>query len=64
MLRIGDLVELHVSYNDTWSRGFAVAEVVPGGYRVRRLEDRSLLPGVTSPEDLRTPPAPWGLEQR
>jgi hypothetical protein len=33
--------------------GFEVAEVVEGGYRVRRTSDGSLLPNLTGDEDLR-----------
>jgi hypothetical protein len=52
-LEIGDGVDVHVKFNDSWSTGFEVADVVSGGYRVRRVSDHSLLPGVTGEDDLR-----------
>jgi hypothetical protein len=52
-LHIGDPVEVHTTYNDSWVTGFEIAEVVEGGYRVRRVSDGNLLPNVTSEKDLR-----------
>lgn len=52
-LRGGTAVELYSAFNDTWASGFEIAEPVTGGYRVRRLSDGNLLPGHTSPSDLR-----------
>jgi hypothetical protein len=53
MLQVGEQVEVHTKFNDSWVGGFEVAEVVEGGYRVRRTSDGSLLPNLTSEEDLR-----------
>ena len=53
--RVGDPVELFTAFNGRWSAGFEVAEVLPDGYRVRRLSDGGLLP-PTGPADLRRPP--------
>ena len=50
---VGDAVEVHTRFNDSWCGGFVVAEVVPGGYRLRRLHDRALLPQTTGEDDLR-----------
>jgi hypothetical protein len=50
---VGDQVEVHTKFDDTWVSGFEIAEVNPEGYRVRRHSDDSLLPGVTSEADLR-----------
>ena len=52
-MRVGQLVEVHTKYNDTWSSGFEVAGVVPGGYRLMRTSDRSMLPNVTGETDVR-----------
>ena len=52
-LHVGEQVEVHTKYNDSWVGGFEVAEVVEGGYRVRRTSDGTLLPNLTGEEDLR-----------
>jgi hypothetical protein len=49
----GTLVEVHNRYTDGWSEGFAVAEPVANGYRLRRLSDGATLPVVFSPELVR-----------
>lgn len=50
---VGDAVELRVRFTGGWSAGFVVAAKVDGGYRVRRMSDGTLLPGVTGSDDLR-----------
>jgi hypothetical protein len=50
---IGDQVEVHTKFNDSWVGGFEIAEIIAEGYRVRRKSDGSLLPGYTSESDLR-----------
>ena len=57
-MRIGEEVEVHVRYTDTWATGFQVADVVEGGCRLRRRSDGALLPVVTSDDDLRPCAAP------
>ena len=52
-LRVGEPVEVHTKYNDAWVSGFEIAEVVEGGYRVRRTSDGTLLPNLTTETDLR-----------
>ena len=52
-LGVGEVVEVHTKFNDSWVRGFEIAEVVDGGYRVRRLSDGSLLPNLTGEDDVR-----------
>lgn len=52
-LRVGDRVELRVRYTNGWSDGFEVAELVDGGYSVRRLSDGRLLPSPTGQDDVR-----------
>jgi hypothetical protein len=54
VVKIGDEVEVHTKFSDSWSSGFEIAEVVLGGYRVKRLSDGSILPGFTSDDDLRS----------
>ena len=49
----GQPVEVHTTFDDSWSPGFEIAEVMPEGFRVRRMSDGSLLPGVTSSSDVR-----------
>ena len=53
MVEIGDQVEVHTKFNDSWVAGFEIAEIVAAGYRVRRLSDGSLLPRYTSEADVR-----------
>ena len=53
-MQIGDRVEVHTRYNDSWTAGFEIAEIIPEGYRVRRVSDGTLLPGTTSAADLRS----------
>jgi hypothetical protein len=50
---VGDPVQLKVAYTGSWSSGFDVADVVPGGFRIRRRSDGRILPGPTSPADVR-----------
>jgi hypothetical protein len=57
MLRVGDRVELHTKFNDSWVPGFEIAEIVDAGYRVRRTSDATMLPNPTGESDLR-PAAP------
>lgn len=35
---------------EAWTAGFAVAEVLPGGYRLRRMSDRHVFDHVFTPE--------------
>ena len=49
----GQAVEVHTRFDDSWSEGFEIAEIEAEGYRVRRLSDGSVLPGVTSRSDVR-----------
>jgi hypothetical protein len=52
-VEIGDEVEVHTTFSDSWVGGFEIGEIVPEGYRVRRKSDGSLLPGYTSESDVR-----------
>lgn len=49
----GDPVEVFVRYNRSWVGGFEIVATLGGGYQLRRSSDRSLLPSITSPADLR-----------
>lgn len=50
---VGDKVELHSRFGDTWSSGFEIAELVVGGYSVRRIYDGYVLPSPTGIGDVR-----------
>lgn len=52
-MRVGDRVEVHNRFTGSWSGGFVVDEVAGAGYRLRRLSDGSMLPGITGHDDLR-----------
>jgi hypothetical protein len=49
----GRRIEVRSRFDRTWSRGFEVAEVTSGGYRVRRLSDATVLPVVFDTKDVR-----------
>ena len=52
-MQVGARVEVHTRFTDTWAPGFEIAEVVPDGYRLRRMSDGAMLPEPTSEADLR-----------
>lgn len=60
-LDVGDAIEVHTRFDDSWCAGFEIAHVLPAGYRVRRTHDRVLLPDATSEDDVRPrrPTSPW-----
>jgi len=49
----GTVVEVHNRYTDGWCEGFAIAEQLVDGYRLRRLSDGATLPVAFSPELIR-----------
>jgi hypothetical protein len=51
----GAPVEVRSHFGLCWTRGFEVVEAVhdPDGYRIRRASDRSILPAVFPPDDVR-----------
>ncbi len=57
----GTPVDVRNRFVGSWSHGFAVAERVQGGYRVRRLSDDSVLPDVFPSEDIRPERRKQGL---
>jgi hypothetical protein len=63
-MNIGEEVEVHTRFNDSWVPGFVIAEVADAGYRVRRRSDGAMLPTVTSESDLRPvgPSSMWSSE--
>ncbi len=50
---VGTRVDIQNRAFGTWSRGFQVAVVVEGGYLIRRLADRYLLPMCFAPTEVR-----------
>jgi hypothetical protein len=52
-MKTGTKVEVRDRFARAWRRGFEVAEPVDGGYRIRRLSDRAILPVVFSPDEVR-----------
>jgi hypothetical protein len=52
-LKPGTKVEVRSRFDGRWARGFEVAEVLAGAYRVRRLSDGSVLPSEFGLDDVR-----------
>jgi hypothetical protein len=53
-LGCGTPVDVRSRFLGEWSSGFEVAEqLAPGGYRVRRLSDGTVLPDVFDEQDVR-----------
>ena len=53
-MNVGQEVEVHTTFDNSWAPGFEIAEVIDrGSYRVRRKSDGTLLPSVTAEYDLR-----------
>jgi hypothetical protein len=57
-MRPGTRVEVRSRYEERWTRGFEVSEVVEGDngephYRVRRRSDGAILPVMFTEDDLR-----------
>jgi hypothetical protein len=57
-MKIGDPVEVHTKFDQSWCAGFEIAAITDGGYRVRRTSDGELLPNITSHSDLRAADRP------
>jgi hypothetical protein len=49
----GTRVEVLSRFEHGWSRGFEIAEIVEGRYRVRRVSDGSVLPTAFDPDEVR-----------
>lgn len=52
----GTAVEVHNRFTREWTAGFEVEAATPGGYRLRRLSDASVLPTVVPTEAVRRSP--------
>ena len=52
-LPVGSSVDVKNRYVGTWSSGFEVAAIAEAGYLIRRLSDRSILPGVLGFDEVR-----------
>ncbi|MBV8949785.1 MAG: hypothetical protein JOZ99_02840 [Actinobacteria bacterium] len=52
-LSVGTAVEVRNEFVAAWTRGFEIAAATPGGYRVRRLSDRYVLPTEFAAKQLR-----------
>lgn len=64
-MKVGDAVEVHSSFENTWSQGFQIEAVVEGGFSVRRLSDGLLLPIPTGLADVRPlRDGPWSRAPR
>ena len=61
ILEPGTMVDVCVSFDGSWSRGFEVAEALEDGYLLRRLSDGSQLPGIFPAEDIRRARRKQGL---
>jgi hypothetical protein len=60
-LTVGSAARVWNHSLDRWTAGFAVAEVVPGGYRLRRLSDGHVFRDVFSiPSSRGRPSSRWG----
>jgi hypothetical protein len=53
LVKPGTRVEVRSRFDDRWARGFEVTEVLPAGYRLRRLSDGSVLPVAFPFDDVR-----------
>jgi hypothetical protein len=60
-LVVGESIEVHTQYDDSWCAGFEIAAVLAEGYRVRRTHDRVMLPESTGDDDVRSArdASPW-----
>ncbi len=58
-MQVGEKVEVHSRFTDSWAQGFVIEDVVGEGYRLRRLSDGSVLPGITGEGDLRPVEGRW-----
>ena len=52
-MHVGDSVEVHTKFNDSWTTGFVIAQVTDDGYRLARASDGTMLPGFTGETDVR-----------
>jgi hypothetical protein len=60
-LEPGTKVEVRRRFDQHWSRGFEVADVVDDGYQLRRCSDGSVLPTTFSDDEIRPEKKKQGL---
>ena len=60
-MKPGMRIEVRRRFDDSWAKGFEVAEVLPAGFRVRRLSDGSVLPVEFGADDVRRERKKQGL---
>jgi len=53
-LDVGAAVEVRDRFVGMWCRGFEVADQVDGGYVIRRVSDKEMLPEVITPDEVRS----------
>ena len=53
VLSEGTRIEVRNRFDRRWNRGFAVAEVIGDGYRIRRTSDDQLLPSLFTADEVR-----------
>lgn len=53
VLAEGTHVEVRNRFDARWNRGFVVAALVPGGYRIRRSSEEAALPTVFAADEVR-----------
>ena len=53
ILTVGTPVDVRNRFVGAWSRGFEVAERLPGGYRIRRKSDGAVFPDVFTHYEVR-----------
>jgi hypothetical protein len=53
-LGVGAAVEVRNRFVGKWCAGFEVADHVDGGYVIRRVSDRAVLPAVVTQEEVRS----------
>ena len=52
-LSVGTAVEVRNEFVAAWTRGFEIAATTPGGYRVRRMSDRYVIPAEFAARQIR-----------
>ena len=60
LLEPGTRVDVRDRFQGRWTHGFVVAEATPESYRLRRLSDNSVLPGVFAHDSVRRERGPRG----
>ncbi|MCL4449508.1 MAG: hypothetical protein M1483_05130 [Actinobacteria bacterium] len=52
-LTVGSKVDVRNHYLGSWTRGFEIADITDNGYTIRRISDKSILPGEFTADDIR-----------